>query len=108
MDIKKLTIAGAATFAMLSSGSVAFAKSDLVFIHNASPYHVWSDLQKCQSDLQHANRGCDTFGYKRFCGKNMYSTSSTSNVAKDKWKRGQTVTLYANDGSNRKVCAIKP
>jgi hypothetical protein len=108
MSIKNLMLAGLTAIAMLSSGSAAFAKSDLVFIHNASPYHVWTSLEQCQYDLKDANRGCDNFGYKSFCGKHMFSTSSTSNVAKDRWARGQNVKLYANNGSNSVVCNITP
>ncbi len=108
MSFRKIVSAAFSAAVILSSGTVAFAKSDLVFIHNASPYHVWSDLQQCQYDLKNANRGCDNFGYKSFCGKHMYSTSSTSNVAKDRWARGQNVKLYANNGSNTVVCNITP
>jgi hypothetical protein len=101
-------LTGFAAIAMLSSGSVALAKSDLVFVHNASPYHVWSDLEQCQYDLRNAGQGCDNFGHKSYCGKHMYSTSATRNVAKDRWARGQNVKLYANNGSNSVVCNITP
>lgn len=106
--LNKISSLGIVLAALLMSGQTAMAKADLVFVHNASPYHVWSDLVQCQHDLRNANNGCDSFGYKSFCGKSMFSTSATSNIAKDRWARGQNVLLYANNGSNKKVCNIKP
>lgn len=107
MPIKKLLLpAGLAATALISTVSTALAEPDLVFMHNASPYYVWTSLEQCQYDLRNANRGCDNFGYKDFCGHDMFSTSATSNVAKDRWGRGQNVKLYANNGSNNVVCNI--
>ncbi len=108
MSINNLLIAGLTATALISSANATWAKPDLVFMHNASPYHVWSDLEQCQYDLRNANRGCDSFGYKSFCGHHMFSTSSTSNVAKDRWSSGQNVKLFANNGSNTVVCNITP
>lgn len=108
LSIKRRTPIGIAMVTLLLSGPAAMAKADLVFVHNASPYHVWSDLVKCQYDMRNAGNGCDNFGYKSFCGKHMFSTSATSRIAKDRWGRGQNVLLYANNGSNEKVCNITP
>ncbi len=110
MPFKKSIIAGFAIAAVLSSGSAVFAKADLVFVHNASPYHVWSDLVQCQHDLRNANNGCDSFymGKNKSCGMHLFATSATGHVAKDRLGRRQNVKLFANNGSNSVVCNIKP
>ncbi|WP_162651626.1 hypothetical protein [Lentilitoribacter sp. Alg239-R112] len=93
--------------ASLSIATPALAEGDLYYMHNGSPYFVWTSLKQCQYDLRNANRGCDNFGYKSFCGHHMYSTSATSNVAKDRWRRNQNVQLR-DTNTNSKVCNITP
>ncbi len=105
---KKSVIAGIAALSFAFSAPAAWAQGDLVFMHNASPYFVWSDLVQCQHDLKSAKRGCDTFTNRNPCGVSMFSTSSTSNVAKLRLGRGDKVKLFHNNGTNNVFCVVKP
>lgn len=106
--INTLGAIGFATAIALSFGSAASAKADLVFMHNASPYFVWSNYEQCKRDLNRSGNPCKVFGNKRsYCGKNLYSNSAPSNVAKMRWKRRDYVQLFHN-GTNNKFCKINP
>lgn len=107
MNFKKILACVAAT-AVLSSGSAAFAESDLVFKHNSSWYHVYTNLEVCKGDHQYNSNTCAAFVNKKYCGINMYSTTSASNVAKDRLKRNQNVRVRTNDSAGRQVCNITP
>lgn len=106
--INTLGAIGFATAIALSFGSAASAKADLVFGHNAHHYYVWSNLKQCQRDFRNSGKSCKVFGNKRsYCGKNIFSNSAPSNIAKFRWKRGDYVQLFYV-GSGKKFCKITP
>lgn len=110
MIVKKLISVGVAAITALSFGATAHAKADLVFMHNASPYFVWSDLEACQYDHKDANLGCDSFihTYHDCRQRNLFATSATGRIAKSRLDSHQKVLLFQNDGRNTKFCTIKP
>lgn len=107
MLLKKSVIAGLSALSFVFSAPVAWAQGDLVFMHNASPYFVWSDLNPCIDDLKNVSNGCDSFTSRQICGTFMYSSTGTSNVAKLRLNRGDTVKLYYNNGTNNVFCVVK-
>ncbi|MDG1286299.1 MAG: hypothetical protein P8P30_01905 [Rickettsiales bacterium] len=107
MNIKKLITFSAAIAAFSTMSAPALAEGDLVFMHNASPYQVWTDLKACQNDVKKSGHKCGFFssGRSNNCDSTfLYSFEMPNNIARDRWERKEDVVLYANDGSNRKVC----
>ncbi|MBV1934424.1 MAG: hypothetical protein KUG59_07030 [Parvibaculaceae bacterium] len=105
---KKSVIAGLAALSFFFAAPAAWAQGDLVFMHNASPYFVWSDLEQCIDDLKNVSNGCDSFTYRSFCGTWMFSSTGTSNVAKLRLNRGDKVKLFHNNGTNNVYCTVQP
>lgn len=106
--IKTLKTASLASAVIFSMAPSAFARPDLTFVHNASPYFVWSNLTICNKDLKDAGYRSGTFGNKSsYCGKYLYSTESTIKLAKFRWKRHDNIQLYYRS-SNKNFCKITP
>ncbi len=89
------------------SASSARAQGDLYFMHNASPYFVWSDLSICESDLSGTGNACVSWAADPFCGRYLWSTAATANVAGDRLIRKDNVTIRHTNG-NSEFCDVSP
>lgn len=81
----------------------AFAEGDLVFMHNASPYFIWTERDACVNDMRFNSNKCVTF---RVCGNHYASTEATLNVGADKFNRYEPIVVRRRD-TNSVVCTMQ-
>jgi hypothetical protein len=103
INIKKLASPVVAIVVAMSSATMAYAKADLYFMHNGSPYFIWSDRDKCVNDMRNNSNKCVTI---RVCGHGFASTKATLNLANDKYNRNEKVVVKGRY-NNAAFCEYK-
>ena len=94
-------------FGAIFSASAAGAQGDLYFMHNASPYFVWSDLSVCESNLSGSGNPCVSWGSTPFCGRHLWATPATTRVAGDRLNSNRNLTIRHTNG-NSEFCDLTP
>ena len=87
-------------------GSAASAQGDLYFMHNGSPYFVWSDRSICEIDLTKGGNPCISWGSIPFCGRLLWGSPTSTNVAGDRLNRNDVVNLRHTNG-NSEFCKLE-
>lgn len=87
-------------------GTAASAEGDLYFMHNGSPYFVWSDRSICEIDLTPGGNPCISWGSTPFCGRLLWGSPTSTNVAGDKLNRNDVVNLRHTNG-NSEFCKLE-
>ncbi len=84
-------LGGALLCAMSTAGQALAAESDLVIMHNGSPYSVWTTRNRCLNAMRNNNNKCVPL---RACGGDLYSTPATRSVAADKYSRDGRLVIH--------------
>jgi hypothetical protein len=75
---------------IIATTEAVSAEGDLYFMHNGSPFFVWTDRDDCVNDMRNNSNQCVTF---RVCGNPFASTEATLNVANDMYNRNQPIVV---------------
>lgn len=81
----------------------AAAEGDLYFMHNGSPYFIWTNRDNCVNDMRYNNNKCVIF---RVCGSDYFSTQATLNVGVDKYNRNERIAVKGSY-NNKVFCTIQ-
>ncbi|WP_122077024.1 hypothetical protein [Pseudophaeobacter sp. EL27] len=87
-------------------GKAASAEGDLYFMHNGSPYFVWSELSRCEVDLTPGGNPCVSWGSIPFCGRLLWGSPTSTSVAGGKLERNDVVNLRHTNG-NTEFCKLE-
>ena len=98
-------IAAVAGGGMIFAASTAFAEPDMYYLHNGSPYFIWSDLETCEHDLSQSGNSCANWTTRDFGGQLVWSTQATKNVAIDRLDRNDEVRIRHLNGDST-FCVI--
>ena len=101
-----ILVASALAVGGVIAAGAASAQGNLYYMHNASAYYAWSDLSICEIDLASSGNTCVSWGDRK-CGRYIWATSATTNVASDKLRRNDTVILRHTNG-NSEFCRLEP
>jgi hypothetical protein len=101
-----ILVASALAIGGMFAAGAASAQGNLYYMHNASAFYVWSDLSICESDLASSGNTCVSWGSSK-CGRKVWATAATTNVARDKLGRNDAVVLRHTNG-NSEFCRLEP